>query len=523
MYYRRKSTKRHGRMAQSSILLHRCFLRRKDADPERGGSEAAMAPIRTEESNDLCNLSRACPTIPSASTSLFDMGIDAAVSTGARLLMFLTLSLLCLQLALLSDGKILLALPAAAGGALHGWMHSSFGLTSPTLIVAGISLLLFATIQEPAPLEEPGEGGGGFDVGRGGGPDAGEPTGGRGALWNNRLWRAELASTGVQLAEIASPAVPLGFNGTKPDGNCLYRCFAHLELGNQHRHQELRDRIAEIFRLHQDKADSDLRKAADAHRGKDEPFLDYVDRLQRGEGNLEWGGPIEIIAYSAGLQRRMEVYRPGISDRVHHLLYSYGDNTLPTVRLLYTATSARCHFDVLTEVDEPSFSPPVERTKDRARRQTRQLRSKRGTRWGGVTEEKDPTSARPQAAATVAAEAQSAIRQHRSLNINNADEFPALRTVKLLSSTALPTPRGLNATLRARGEKDTEGRPLIPPQAVFTEAHESPPLIPPTTAPVEAPGNEADIEPREAADTPTEEPIHKALIKQPPPRRWFLH
>lgn len=128
---------------------------------------------------------------------------------------------------------------------------------------------------------------------------------------------AELQRVKDQIAENAGPAMrdmeldalnallapeKLRVKEIQPDGNCLYRSIADQMLAD--------DSEMDFARLRKVAADYMRTHEADFAPFMDEgvDFATYCGRVESTEGQVEWGGQLEIRAISGALRREIRVY-----------------------------------------------------------------------------------------------------------------------------------------------------------------------------------------------------------------------
>jgi len=131
------------------------------------------------------------------------------------------------------------------------------------------------------------------------------------------------------------------------DGNCLFRAFEHqlssAGMENVPTHQELRAEVADYLITHKDNFLPFMEEPWDTDAG----YANYVEKI-RGS---EWGGNVEISAFSQMYEVRVEVYQ-GHGEHIIHIGEDYpnGPVRLSFHRHLYTCP----HYNSLIYTDNES-------------------------------------------------------------------------------------------------------------------------------------------------------------------------
>ena len=137
----------------------------------------------------------------------------------------------------------------------------------------------------------------------------------------------------------------------KPDGNCLFRCFAYSMLGNSEKFLEAKNQLRK-FMIDSKIKFEDLGKENpllfDVHvPGEEDQILktfdEYLDKMN--EPNF-WGGQLEIFAAVYLYQRPCII----ITKNGGRTMYSGSNPDNPPIYLLFSGNN---HYDILEQADIP--------------------------------------------------------------------------------------------------------------------------------------------------------------------------
>ncbi|KAH7461402.1 hypothetical protein PRNP1_001567 [Phytophthora ramorum] len=141
-----------------------------------------------------------------------------------------------------------------------------------------------------------------------------------------KLMRKQLATVGCKLHEVEA------------DGNCLFRALGDQLYGDQHRHEDIREKIVTYLEQHRDDFEPFMED--------EEKFETYCERM-REDGT--WGGNQELYAAARLFQVYVVVHQDQPSARI---MVIECDRLKPT-RFAHVAYHGEDHYDSVRALRDP--------------------------------------------------------------------------------------------------------------------------------------------------------------------------
>ncbi|KAL4088458.1 hypothetical protein PRIC1_012878 [Phytophthora ramorum] len=141
-----------------------------------------------------------------------------------------------------------------------------------------------------------------------------------------KLMRKQLATVGCKLHEVEA------------DGNCLFRALGDQLYGDQHRHEDIREKIVTYLEQHRDDFEPFMED--------EEKFEKYCERM-REDGT--WGGNQELYAAARLFQVYVVVHQDQPSARI---MVIECDRLKPT-RFAHVAYHGEDHYDSVRALRDP--------------------------------------------------------------------------------------------------------------------------------------------------------------------------